>query len=185
MNTLYLSSIIVTLYLSSYYCSSFSHRCARTQKCVRPKSQICVRETRSGELGTVLPPYAHAFCTRLFLVQKIYQTFASPGTKFWYKLCFTYQTLWYKFFSGTIFLVQFLFLVQKRSGSRSASGARFAFGQRVRPFPICVRAHLWPHVPRNTTQCDGTHGSHIDHEGRLEIFSVSCTTQRATARNPL
>ena len=104
-----------------------------------PKSQICVRETRSGELGTVLPPYAHAFCTRLFLVQNFYQTFASPGTKFWYKLCFTYQTLWYKFFSGTIFLVQFLFLVQKRSGSRSASGARFAFGQRVRPFPICVR----------------------------------------------
>ena len=60
--------------------------------------------------------FAHAFCTRIFLVQNFYQTFASPGTKFWYKLCFTYQTLWYNFFSGTIFLVQFLFLVQKRSG---------------------------------------------------------------------
>ena len=81
----------------------------------------------------------------------LYQTF--PGTKFlpdfcltWYKLLV--QPLFYlpdfmvQIFSGTIFLVQFLFLVQKRSGSRSASGARFAFGERVRPFPICVRGHL-------------------------------------------
>ena len=77
----------------------------------------------------------------------LYQTF--PGTKFLPHLVQSFGTnfvlptdFMVQFFSGTIFLVQFLFLVQKRSDSRSASGARFAFGQRVRPFPICVRAHL-------------------------------------------
>ena len=83
----------------------------------------------------------------------LYQTF--PSTKFLPDFCLTWykvlvQTLFYlpefmvQFFSGTIFMVQFLFLVQKRSGSRSASGARFAFGERVRPFPICVRGHPCP-----------------------------------------
>ena len=71
----------------------------------------------------------------------LYQTF--PGTKFLPDFCLTWykvlvQTLFYlpefmvQFFSGTIFLVQFLFLVQKRSGSRSEH-----FGLRS---PICVRS---------------------------------------------